>query len=119
MYPVPSLNIGEPVAFGPHAQDGWDSSLDTLWQLEQQDSYLTQQSAQKELRFIETQPSSAVFQPFDYLAGSQATATNRQADETQRRLHNRRTAQKRFRERQKASDTVCAIHGLHRVLQTL
>lgn len=108
MYHVPILDVGESAIFGSHAQDGWDSSLDILWQLEQQESDLTRQPEQKEpLSFNELQPSNAILQPVDDSAGPHATGTDRQADETQRRLQNRRVAQKRFRMRQKARVTVC------------
>lgn len=124
MHPVPALDVDESVIPGSHAQDGWDSSLDILWQLEQQESNLTLQPEQKELSFIESQPSNAIVQPFDYSAGSHATATDRQADETQRRLLNRRIAQKRFRERQKARIIVVLlkrpyVRGVYHVLQML
>lgn len=83
-------DLGETPSLGLDMQDGWDSSIQMLWQLEQQE------------------PLHPHLLPND----ASATLENRQAEflptaseveniGTQRRLHNRKVAQKRFRQREK------------------
>lgn len=71
-------------------QDGWDSSLQLLWELEQKEPL------QSDL------PSSCANTTLDDSpAGYRAKAPNLNGTGTDRRLQNRRMAQKRFRLREK------------------
>ncbi|KAL3145169.1 hypothetical protein ABBQ38_001768 [Trebouxia sp. C0009 RCD-2024] len=88
-------DLGETPSLGLDMQDGWDSSIQMLWQLEQQE------------------PLHPHLLPND----ASATLENRQAEflptaseveniGTQRRLHNRKVAQKRFRQREKERKSI-------------
>ena len=114
MHHVPGLNIGDPLGFGPAMQDGWDSSLELLWQLEQEGSDSTREPKQKEpLHFTGIQLASKTAHSGDLPAGISLTDTNVEATGTQRRLQTRRTAQKRFRMREKVCKALLLSSSRH------
>lgn len=78
--------------------DGWDSSLERLWELEQQAEVTPDLLSTS--RTFHRQGSDA----------DQAATVAVRAKASQRRLQNRKLAQKRYRERQKASVQAIRAH---------
>lgn len=77
-------DLGEAPSLGLDLQDVWDSSIQMLWELEQKE--------------LPTDASPTLeYRP----AGFLSTASEVENNCMQRRLHNRKVAQKRFRQREK------------------
>ena len=82
-------DLGSP-NLGVDRRDVWDSSIQMLWEIDQ-----------KEPLHPDLLPSDACASLGDYPTSCCPTGPELQEPGTQRRLHNRKIAQKRFRQREK------------------
>lgn len=106
--------IDEPPGFAPDVQDGWDSSLEELWQLEQQGSDSAREPEQQDsLHSTGMQAASRIANSGDLPAGLPPTATHIEATGAQRRLQTRKMAQKRFRMREKVCTILLSSKWMH------